>query len=194
MEQIKWKQIPLQGFELYEISNFGDLRRVNKTFNTEPPSRQAPQFRYIDSRLSRKGYLHTALKGKNFLVHRLVCITFKPQLDLTLHVNHIDGNKLNNYHLNLEWCTNAENMQHAILTGSHNTTGENNINCRYTDKQIHEARVFHWQGYKPKDISQMTGISYETLPRFLNWRDRFWQRTTIPNYPITHAREANSND
>ena len=32
-------------------------------------------------------------------------------------INHIDGNKLNNYVDNLEWCTNQYNIQHAVQMG-----------------------------------------------------------------------------
>jgi hypothetical protein len=34
-----------------------------------------------------------------------------------LDVNHIDGDRLNNRPENLEWCTRAENMAHAMRTG-----------------------------------------------------------------------------
>ena len=32
-------------------------------------------------------------------------------------INHIDGNKQNNHYSNLEWCTSAENKQHAVRIG-----------------------------------------------------------------------------
>ena len=158
MEQITWKQLPLERFEAYQVNNFGDVRRINKLFNTFPCYSRVPEHSYINSHFNHKGYLHISLKRKRFLIHRLVLIVFKPQSDLTLHVNHIDGNKLNNYYLNLEWCTNAENMQHAILTGIHNNTGENNVNCKYTDEQILKARALKQEGYSNKEISLLTGI------------------------------------
>ena len=61
---------------------------------------------------------------KKFLVHRLVAQAFlskskKPQ------VNHIDGNKQNNYYKNLEWATSQENNKHAFDTGLNRITPQN---------------------------------------------------------------------
>lgn len=61
-------------------------------------------------------YLRTTLwkdgKRKSLLIHRLVALTFIPNPDNKLEVNHIDGNKHNNFYLNLEWCTKSENQKH----------------------------------------------------------------------------------
>lgn len=67
------------------------------------------------------GYKHVDLRkdaqGYKISLHRLLAITFLPNLENKRTVNHIDGNKLNNVLNNLEWATDAENTQHAYDTG-----------------------------------------------------------------------------
>lgn len=50
----------------------------------------------------------------NKSIHRLMAETFLPNPENKAHVNHIDGNKLNNTLTNLEWVTEQENSQHAV--------------------------------------------------------------------------------
>lgn len=70
----------------------------------------------LKGRLLKNGYLRVNLvdirgKVKDFLVHRLICQTYKPHGQGC--VNHIDCNKINNRPDNLEWCSYKENMEHA---------------------------------------------------------------------------------
>ena len=67
------------------------------------------------------GYLRVQLwdNGKCYFaaIHRLVAETFIPNPEGKPFVNHIDGDKSNNYVGNLEWCTQKENILHAWKTG-----------------------------------------------------------------------------
>ncbi len=69
-------------------------------------------------------------------VHRIELITFNPTENFqNLMVNHIDGNKLNNFINNLEWVDASGNIKHAYkinLKGS----GEDHCNAVYTSAQI----------------------------------------------------------
>jgi hypothetical protein len=64
----------------------------------------------------RNGYLGVMLfpSKKCMLVHRLVAEAFVDNLDNKPIVNHKDQNKQNNSAVNLEWCTQQENMAHAL--------------------------------------------------------------------------------
>lgn len=50
-------------------------------------------------------------------VHRMVAEAFLPNPNCWPQINHIDGNRLNNYIENLEWCTAQQNIDHACITG-----------------------------------------------------------------------------
>jgi len=120
MEGEIWR--PVYGYEgLYEVSNFGKVRSVNRwvpngkggtiSLNSVALRPSVNTFGYFMVNLCKCGKTNTRL------VHRLVASSFLKNEHGKKIVNHIDGNKKNNYVSNLEWCTASENTKHAYSIG-----------------------------------------------------------------------------
>ena len=110
MDNEIWK--PILGYEeRYEVSNLGMIRKIQGRYAG----------RILKCFTDSDGYLCISLtkdyKSKSFFVHRLVAMTFIPNLENKPQVNHINGIKSDNRVENLEWVTASENMQHAWKNG-----------------------------------------------------------------------------
>jgi hypothetical protein len=72
---------------------------------------------YLVGGSTLNGYKVFKIGKKTYRFHRMTAFVFVENPDDKPFVNHIDGNKLNNHYLNLEWVSNQENCQHAYDTG-----------------------------------------------------------------------------
>lgn len=75
-------------------------------------------------------------------VHRLVAEHFIPNPEHKPNVNHINGNKKDNVVVNLEWCTQKENIAHSHRTGLAVIAKGNQLpQTKLTEEQVLEIRA-----------------------------------------------------
>lgn len=102
-------------------------------------------------------------------VHRLVALAFLPSAVGKTHVNHIDGDKLNNEVNNLEWITHAENIKHGFKIGLYNNAGENNGRSVLTNEQAqHIRKIKETDGTSIQSLANVFGVSQTTIWKLLN--------------------------
>ena len=151
----KWLHIKIPTIPgKYLISNFGRVYSIL----TE---------RILRFFVNRTGYYQVALPNSKtkmitYKVHRLVALHFIKESHTTIrnHVNHKDGNKLNNHEDNLEWVTIQENNQHAIDNNLRpNSIGENNYIAKVTNDYVEIVCRLIANGITNKEICKIMKIT-----------------------------------
>jgi len=114
---------------LYEVSNFGRVRRAKPGIHTYVGKLVIPG-------VGKTGYLHIGLyrgsgrPNKTTKVAKLVAENFIGPRPRGMEINHKDGNKQNNAVWNLEYVTHKENIRHSIELGLRGVLGEENPNAK----------------------------------------------------------------
>ena len=99
---------------------------------------------------------------KECKIHRIVAGVFIPNPEDKPNVNHIDGNPLNNRLENLEWCTQKENVVHAIEIGLKTVEAYENKN---------NVIEMYENGCSIKEISDKYGAGNLTINKILEEAD-----------------------
>lgn len=151
-----WKKII--GYDQYEVSNYG---RVKTTSNNATRKE-----RILKPLKHPRGYLRVALwlnnKSRFISIHRLVAEYFVPNPENKETVNHIDGDKTNNYYLNLEWNTYRENMNHAV-TNKISACGERNGRSKLNQEQVEDIR--NNKSLNQYELATKYNVSQSTINR-----------------------------
>ena len=122
-----WKTLIIDN--RYSISSKGNI--ISNVYGT--PRRLHP---IIDNR----GYYYVRIRRKSYNVHRLVALTFIPTDNTSLHIDHIDGNRLNNDVSNLRWCTQKENNNNPITRARISNANKGSKRTPEQRKRMSEAQ------------------------------------------------------
>jgi len=150
---------PVKGYEeQYSVTTTGDVwsHYWNKWFKIQTHSKSG--YNYVS--------LYDKQKNRRFckLVHRLVAETYLNPQDLTLQVNHIDGNKSNNCLSNLEFVTASRNHYHAFEIGlRYGMKEENNPAAKLNREDIINIRNKVQRGVIQKQIAKEYNIAQTTI-------------------------------
>lgn len=155
----EWK--PLINYEnSYEISNFGEIRSIDRISGKR---KGIIKGKFLKQSINHKGYLEVRLfknsKSISKIVHRLIALNFIPNPLNLPQINHIDGNKTNNFVNNLEWVSNSQNQLHAYKIGLQpSRAGEKNSNASLSDEEVSNIKDLYNSGQSIKNISIHTDI------------------------------------
>lgn len=152
-----WKRIYLDGKKSdYKVSTHGRIKNT-ATKHILNPRKHSAGYLQVDLYLNGKSY--------KFYVHRLVLITFNYINNCEdFQVNHIDGDKTNNYLYNLEWCTNGENQKHAYQIGlKRHIYGDMRPRAKFTNDEIIQICEYMKAGFTSKYITDKFDIKDREL-------------------------------
>lgn len=171
----EWR--PVVGYEgWYSVSNIGRVRRDRGGKGTLPGL-------ILKLAISNVGYPNVQLSKdaaiKRVLVHSLVAAAFIGLRPSGLHINHKNGDKLDNHVSNLEYVTVSENVRHALRTGLATAKkGEDAPGARLTEVDVVKIRVRYSKGEEIDSIASDFGIHRRHVDAIA--RGKFWPEALGP--------------
>ncbi len=147
----------------YKISKNGQIKSMGRITASRSVSECL-----IKPRIQNSGYLYVSFyknnKGKNYLLHRLIAMTFIPNPNKYEFVNHKNGIKTDNRIENLEWCTKGQNQIHAYANGLKKITDKHLDRLINWNKTLHAVPVSQYSlsGEFIRSFSSMTEASIST--------------------------------
>ena len=172
---------PVKGWEgLYEVSNIGNVRSLDRYVNAKNDSLSFKRGRMLKLKVEKLGYLTVHLRdasttrSKYKKIHRLVGLMFIQNPLNKNTINHIDGDKTNNHKDNLEWNTTTENNRHARETLLNiPATGERIAQSILIVDTVKLIRIMYKLGNSMPEISNILNIKYKHVWKIV--RRKSWK-------------------
>lgn len=152
----------------YEILEFSGFYKISKNGDVASMQRNGTinDRRLIKPTIGTNGYMKVSFRcnGKRYTrnIHRLLAQTFIENKENLPCVNHIDGNKLNNSLLNLEWVSYSKNIQHAYDNGL-TKAAKGESKSMLTNKDVLNIVKMKTNGGTLRAIAKEFGISASTV-------------------------------
>lgn len=150
--------------DTYEVSDCGRIRRNG---------------RILSGSLHQDGYIFVTLHGKQIALHRVIATVFCLNDGNYPEVNHIDGNKQNNYACNLEWVTRSQNQQHAVDNGFQ-PKGLSGYKGKFTAEQREQIKR-EWDGgaYSRRELAKKYDVSHACINDIVNDKYKYAERSNV---------------
>jgi hypothetical protein len=160
-----WKDVKgLEGF--YQISDRGRVKSLPRKIVTAHGVTRSVLGGILRPYKSVKGYLTVKIgisqqSKKHYFLHKMIAEAFIPNPYNKKHVNHIDGDKLNNKISNLEWVTFKENITHAFKNRLIiSARGEEAGRTKLTNKQV--LKILN-SNLSSRELGKMYSVSKTTI-------------------------------
>lgn len=189
----------IKGFQFYELNKLGVLKSIERVSSQKNGKTYRVKEKIMRPQIDNTGYVVFGLRTdsketKKVYLHRVLAELFIPNPENKPCVNHKDGVKYNNSLSNLEWCTYAENNQHAFKYGLNTTIGSRLLgkkgaechNYRKRNKKvIANGKLYDSVSDCALELKLTEGYLYQCLiGAFPNTHDVHYQPIIKPQSPI----------
>lgn len=169
---------------LFDIPGYQGRYFIDRESNIFSMNSSWKRLHKLKGHHDRGGYIRVTLydtphNPHNWLLHRLVAITFLPNPNNLPTVNHINSIRDDNRIENLEWCSRSDNTIHGMKYGRIvHPRGEMSTAPKLNNSLVKEIKLLLASGmYSQRNIAQHFAISQATVSMIHTKRS--WEDVSI---------------